>query len=243
MTAHRIDKSSKLLNEAQQAINNTLWNSEIQSLVAVYGYTAARMEEVKHLHSAATDAVNAHSAAVRAGREATEQTHAAEQAARASYQALAQISRALFNQNSPQRTALGLLGNTPRSTNKFLAAAKTLFDNALNVVEIAAVLSEYGYPPERVEAERSRIDAFVQATQAQAAAISATRVTSHEQHVALNALDRWLAQYRAIAKIALKSKPRLIEKLNPAARAARIAAQRAAAKKPATGSAKRVAKG
>jgi hypothetical protein len=47
------------LNAAQVAINNTLADSEIQSLVAAYGYNKVRMNEGKQWYDQAFNAVNA----------------------------------------------------------------------------------------------------------------------------------------------------------------------------------------
>ncbi len=82
-------------------------------------------------------------------------------------------------------------------------AANTLFDNAANI------------------AERARVDAWEQADLAQ------------EQEAALVALNEWVAQYVKIAKVALRSKKQLLEKIGVTARTTKTKAQRAAPKKAA----------
>src|SRR5262245_45396073 len=114
------------LSAARIAINNTIADSEIQALVAAYGYTAERMQGGRQLYDTAVGAVNAQTAAAGTQQQATAQARVAEQAARSSYQGLAQLARAVFARSSAHRAALGLVGTTPQSTAEFLAAATTL---------------------------------------------------------------------------------------------------------------------
>jgi hypothetical protein len=221
------------LNAARVAINNTLADSELHAMVALYGYTNDRMREGQRLYDAAIAAVNAQVAAAGTQRQATLQARTAEQQARASYQALAQLSRAVFARIAAQRTTLGLGGKTPQVISEFLTAAATLFENAMNLPDIQQELGKYGYTAERLTQECAAIAAFEQANQAQVAAIGAAQQATRDQRVALTALNQWVAQYLKIAKIALRSKPELVEKIGGVARSARTAAQRGAAKKAA----------
>ncbi len=70
------------LSAASLAINNTVGDAELQALVAVYGYTAVKIQQGQALYSAADDAVNTQNVAAGAQRQATLQARAAEQSAR-----------------------------------------------------------------------------------------------------------------------------------------------------------------
>jgi hypothetical protein len=95
------------------------------------------------------------------------------------------------------------------------------------------MLAGYGYDEKRLTRERAVIAAFDQACQAQVAAMGAAQQATRDQRAALTAQTRWLTQYLKIAKIALRDKPQLYEKLGGLARANRTAAQRQAPKKAA----------
>jgi hypothetical protein len=69
----------------------------------------------------------------------------------------------------------------------------------------------------------------------------AQRQATREQRRALTVLNQWIAQYLKIAKIGLREKPELIEKIGCAVRSARTAAQRNAPKKAAETRAARLA--
>jgi len=221
------------LSAASLAINNTVGDAELQALVAVYGYTAVKIQQGQALYSAADDAVNTQNVAAGAQRQATLQARAAEQSARATYQALAQVARAVFMRDMAARATLGLVGSAPLVAAEFKAAANQLFDNAINIAAISHTLALYGYDSERLTRERAALVAFSQADQAQVAAMGAAQQATRDQQAALTALSEWLAQYLKIARVALRDKPQLFEKLGGVARSSRTAAQRQAPKKAA----------
>src|SRR4051812_22900714 len=132
MSLHGRTTIPRQVSAANLAINNTLGNKELQSLVATYGYTIEKMQAGKQIYTTAADAVKAQKLAVGAQRQATLDLRVAEQTARASYRALAQVARAVFVDNAAARATLGLAGPTPDAAVEFIALANQLFDNALD---------------------------------------------------------------------------------------------------------------
>src|SRR5262249_23247406 len=161
--------------------NNTLRDSELQALVAVYGYTAEKIQEGQELYRVAAEAVNKQGVAAGAQRQATIEARAAEQSARANYQALAPVPRAVLMRHPAGRSTLGLVGPAPAVTAEFKVAANQLFDNAMNIAEISTKLGQYGYDQERLTRERDAIVAFDRADQAQIAAMGAAQQATREQ--------------------------------------------------------------
>jgi hypothetical protein len=148
--------------------------------------------------------------------------------ARANYQALAEVARAVFARDPATRAILGLKGTTPVNTVAFKAVADQLFDNALNIAAIGSALAQYGYDRERLTHDRAAIAAFGRADQAQLAAMGAAQQATRNQQAALAALKAWLSQYLRIARVALRTKPELYAKLGGVVRSSRTAAQRQA---------------
>ncbi len=215
------------LNAAQLAIGNSLADAEIQAAVGAYGYPAAKLTEAKKLYDAALAAVNAQTAAGGAQQDASAALAKAENAARSAYQSLARVARAALDRAA--QSALGLTGPEPRDTAGFISAAYTLFDNAGKQAGLAA----YGYDTVRISAERAKVAAYDQANQKQEAAKGAAQQSTRLQESALTALSAWTAQYLKIARVALRDKPQLLEKLGVAARTSLTAAQRAGRRKAA----------
>lgn len=220
------------LSMANIAITNSLNDSTIMAAIGAYGYTAERMQQGRALYAAAMAAVNAQSVAAGEQRGATLQCEAAEAQARKHYKALTKVARALFGANSAERAALSLRGPMPEGQAGFLTAARTLYENALQVASIKDALAEYGYDEARLTAEQATLTVCEQARRAQVAAMSATIEATQAQAAALKALQRWMVRYRAIASTALENDPQLLERLGFAVRT--TAPARPAAAAPAT---------
>jgi len=217
------------LNAAQLAISNTLDDTEIQALVAKLGYPAEMINEGWELYQAAVHAVNAQRAAAGAQQETTRLHDEARKAAKDAYQALAKTARAIFIDDQAQLEALGLHGTMPLATAAFIAAAITLFENAQGVLELA----KYGYDADQLTAEQAKIAAYIEADNRQEAAKGAAQQATREQEAALRALNEWVAQYIKIAKVALREKAQLLEKIGVVARTSKTRAQREASQKAA----------
>lgn len=230
--AKRPDKSiAAKLTAANVAISNTQADPEISALVAAKGYTTEKMNEGKALYDAANAAVNAQTAAGGTQQDGTKKLNDAKKAAHVAYQDLAQIARAKFKK--PQLVALGLTGREPRTTAAFITAGYSLFDNAQNIQEIRTVLATVGYDQAKLQSDRAKITAYDDLNRVQESAKGAAQQATQEQDAALLALNNWVAEYIKIARVALRGKEQLLEKIGVRARTTRTAAQRGDAKKAA----------
>ncbi len=219
--------AAQQLNAAQLAIANSLADPEIKAAVAQFGYPTAKLNKGKSLYEAALAAVNAQKSGKGTQKDTTAQLKAALIDARDAYQALAKVARAALSKED--LTTLGIAGKEPRSTAAFIQAGYTLFDNAGEV----AALADFGYDADRLTAERAKIEAYDQANQTQEMAKGSAQQATQDQDAALAALSDWVAQYVKIAKVALRGKKQLLEKIGVIARTTKTAAQRAAPKKAA----------
>lgn len=215
------------LNAAQVAINNTLTDAEIQAAVAAYGYPVEKINAGKGVYDRAVAAVNAQIAATGAQRETTAAMEAAKKAAYAAYQSLAKVARAVFVQDKARLIRLGLTGAMPKSTAGFLTAASALFENAI-APEIQTLLANFGYDSSKLQNERAVIAAYETANSNQEQAKGATQQATRDQEAALKELELWLNQYIKIARVALRDKKELLEKLGVRALSGKTAAQRSA---------------
>lgn len=219
--------ASQSLRAAQLAVLNSLTDPEIKTLVAEYGYTTTKLNKGKALYEAAVTTANTQRSSQGDQKASTAAYKQADAVAHDAYQALAKVARATLPK--PDLTTLGLDRPMPTTLAPFLQAAYTLFDNAGSV----ALLAEFGYDAERLAAERAKIEALEQADQAQEIAKGDKQQATQDQQAALAALNEWVAQYLKIAKVALRGKQQLLEKIGVVTRTTKTAAQRAAPKKAA----------
>jgi len=232
------------LNAAKTAIVNTLADQEILTLVAGNGYTVEKMNEGKALYDKAQNDVNVQIAAAGAQYQATALLKIAEVEAHDAYQAIAKVARAIFVNDSARLAELGLTGKMPRATADFTTAGYAVFDNALKIPEIKSALNTCGYDEAKLQSERAKIEAYDRADKAQEAAKGTAQQATVDQDNALAEMNAWVAKYIKIAKVALRKKKQLLEKIGIRARTSKTAAQRGASKKAAaTRAAKKKGKG
>lgn len=238
MTAKSKRSIAERLNDAQVALNNTLAVPEIQQLVGAFGYTPDRIQEGLGLLNQANTVMNVQVVAAGSQREATAQLKKTEKAAYGAYQDLAKVCRAVFKNDKSKLDALGLTGQMPKSIAGFLTAANILFKNASDPL-VAAELVRYGYDSNKLQAELAHITDYDRANQVQEQSKGTAQQATRDQDAALLALDEWLKQYLKIARVALRGKKELLEKLGVRALSGKSAAQRGA---PAKAAATRAAK-
>lgn len=222
MPTRPMNATAQQLSAAQIAISNSLGDADIKAAVAQYGYTTAKLNHGKALYEAALAAVNASKLGRGEQRTATADLKVKQKEAQDAYQAAAQVARAALPPES--LASLGLAGKSPRTMAGLVTAGYTLFDNAA----LSGLLAEFGYDEARLAAERAKIEAYDSANQAQEAAKGAAQQLTVDQDAALAKMNDWLAQYLKIAKVALRSKKQLLEKIGVTARTTKTAAQRAA---------------
>jgi hypothetical protein len=104
-----------------------------------------------------------------------------------------------------------------------------VFDNLLTT----KALAEYGYTPGKIAAERAKIEAYEKADLAQAEAIGTKEQSTQDLEAAFTELTDWTTTFVSVAKVALRPKPQLLEKLGIKVRSGKTAAQQAAPQKAA----------
>jgi len=212
MTRHTQTIAGRL-RRAQQLLITTSRNSEIRALVAAQGYGDNDIAEGQALYDAAVKAVQHHAARAGGQRHATEEARLAERNAREAYRHLVRGARAIFGPNTPECKALDVSGTAPTTTAAFLAAATTLFDNALTLEEIGVRLARRGFDKPALQRGRNALTHYQEQLQTQASAKSSAQRASAAQQAALTALHHWSAEYSAFATIALRERPDLVREL------------------------------
>ncbi|MBB6050831.1 hypothetical protein [Armatimonas rosea] len=203
------------LRRAELLLDGTESHPEIITLVEPFGYTATKRAEGRALLQAAQTQLGLSQLSRAVQKQKTEVLVETEKVARRAYADLAAAGRALFPAGSHGRTALGLSGNTPQGLTAFLRAADALFDGATNgPADVKAALAAHGYTEAKLTTEHAKITALKAADSAQEGAKGGAQELTPQQNDALAALDKWAATYLKFARIALRDRPQLLEKLD-----------------------------
>lgn len=209
----RMQTIAGLFDRARVAITNTLNNAEIKVLVAVFGYDDKETANGKKLYEEAvrTRALQASLAGAQLAK--SRELAAARKAAVDACQSLTSVIRAAWFGNRTALARLGVTGRFPRATAAFIDAGMKLFDNVLINSDIKATLETRSYAPAKLAAEKAKVMAYANLDSQQESAKGAAQQAALDAAKARRMLEVWLNSYVRVAKVALKDKPELAEKL------------------------------
>lgn len=219
------------LKSAEAAINNALKYAEIKAAVLPYGYTVAKLNGGRGLYAEASAAFD-HALALGGDQQvATAEVNSALKIARKVYQDLAKLCRVVFAKQPGTLARLGLNKPMPRPMDDFVVAADTLFNWNEHTQDIKDALEAKTYDSSKVSQERSKIAALNVARQTQKGFMGDAQEAKAAQRTALKELHEWYMEFRKLARLALKDKPQLLEKLGILHRSVKTKAQRGATAK------------
>jgi hypothetical protein len=199
------------ITAARQLIETARTDPEIAPLLAARGYDAAKLADGLKLQETAQAAFTARQQAIAAQKQATAALTGASLTARQTYTDFRETARALFTAVA-DRVALGLKGNAPDDTQKFITLAQASYTTA-RTEPYRSALAAYGYTTETIAQALATLDALIIADETQNIAIGAAHQATLDRNTAHKTLLAWLAQFKRIAKVTLRTKPALAKKL------------------------------
>ena len=224
----KVRSIAETLNLADIAITNSINDAEILGLVSSKGYTKVKLQEGQSLLNSAYTIKDTHVANAGAQKQATSAAMSAKKSAIEAYQAYSSLAKGEFKGKREMLAKLGLNKQMPRTEAGFIAAGKTLFDNASGDPDMKEAMSKYGYDDATLAAEASKIQAYESANAAQKAAEGASQNSTDTQSAVMKSLQDWVSQYKKAARIALKDNKQLLEKLGIRVSSGRTKAQKKA---------------
>ena len=211
---NRVSRSiAQQLLDAELAINNTLASPTILAAVGLYGYSQIRMEAAKTLFQEALELTEKQMKEYGDQYEATAGVQRAWDEAAVAYAASLKIARIAFRGNNAARNALGLEGIRKQSLSGWLSEARRFYNNMLRDAELMAAMETFNYTEAKFEAEAALVEAVAAASELQHRERGVAQETTKLRDEKLDALMQWLADFKAIAEIALADSPQQLEQL------------------------------
>lgn len=201
------------LLEAQVAINNSLGNPVILDAVTLFGYDEARLQAASTLYDEAMALVAAQKLEYGEQFEATATLQTAWDTADLAYKKALKIARIAFKGNEKARNALRLSGIRKKSLSGWLEETAVFYTNLLATPDFIAAMTPYSYNQAKLEAQSALVDAVATAKAAQDKERGEAQEATKVRDAKLDELDRWLADYKAIAQVALDESPQQLEQL------------------------------
>ena len=192
------------LAASQQALANAASNAEIAALLAVFGYDAARVAEGQALYDAAQAAQVAQKQEYGEQYAASQAFESAWNTARQAYMQLVKIARVAFSSDPNASTALGIAGRRKPTYPGWLEQVQQFYLAVLANADFQTGLARFGVTLQKLQDGKALVDVVVAAKQAQGTETAEAQAATQTRDAALEALDAWMSDFIAIAKIALE---------------------------------------
>ncbi len=207
---HSIDER---LLAAQVAIHNGLGDAGILAELSIFGYDEAKLKAGKRLYNEALALVNQQKAEYGDQFEATEAVRLAWDEANQVYMRALKIARVALKGKQRAKAALMLGGERKQSLSGWLEQAGAFYTNLLADAGLMAEMANFGYDQPKLEAEAALIGAVVEANLAQEEEKGEAQEATQLRDAKLDELDAWIADFKAIAQVALEEHAQWLEKL------------------------------
>jgi len=192
---------------AQVAIDTIIGDPSLQAILAAYGYDAARMREGQALREHALALYQRQRAALGDRFAATDARASAQAQAHAIYMRHVAVARVALRGDRGLAQKLDLAAARKRTHTGWLIQAQQFYANALADSAIVQKLASYGVTREQLAATQSQIATAAGGLVAQHTTKDAAQALTKERDAALAALDDWMRDFRAIARVALADHP------------------------------------
>lgn len=203
--ATKLAKSlAEFLFEVQVAIDLVLTDPERQARLAAYGYDAAALTAARAEYERAEALTQAQMRAYGAQMGATADYKAARARAEKAYKRSLTLARIVFREDVGATVALDLKGRRRQSLAGWMEQCSFFYEGLLARPERLAQMAVFGYDAAVVEAEKGLITAVQQANRAQDLAKGEAREATRVRDAQVDALARWLSDFRVVTKIALE---------------------------------------
>lgn len=198
---------------AKLAIENSLIDPVMMEMFRRYRYDEERFGFGRTLYIETRDLI---SKQIEGKGQQVSSTHNANKVweeANAVFTPTFKIAKIAFKGDMGARTTLRLDGQRKRSRTGGLAQAIHFYNCLLGNEEYQAGMDYFGYTPEILNQEYDLVKLAEQASLKQDQERGDSQNLTKERDAKLDELNKWMSDFKAVAKVALAEKPQLLEKL------------------------------
>lgn len=209
---------SAQLMAAQVALGSLQSDDELREALALYGYSEERIRQGRMLLEAVESAMIEQQ--IRQGDKlnASDALRMAKRQAHDTYMKHVVIARSALKSERGSLQKLDLSSQRRATKAGWLMQARQFYTIALTDAALQARLAEFGISSEKLTEGRRLLEDVDFYTIAQAQTSGAALHATQQRNLALDNLNTWMSAFRVIARVALKGKTRLLEKLGRSGR-------------------------
>ena len=202
-----------IMEQYRVALENAQTQPEIAVIMAELGYTADKIAEGKallaqtrsayDLNKTETDETKASSAAFSNARKQLEDIFV-------QHRKKAQV---VFRNDPVTASRLSITGERPKTSIKMLEAARKFYAEATSDTDIQSKLARLAITPEALTAANALVANVEKARAEYLREVGESQDATKTKDSAFAAIDDWMGEFYAVAKIGLQDKPQLLEVL------------------------------
>lgn len=204
--------------EAETMLSNANSDQAIGRALSPFGYTPQRLAEGLALYQAANDLHRGQQKEYSEQIAATEAFNAAWDAASKSYGLTLRIARTAFKNHAQASKLLQLQGERHQSFAGWLEQVEAFYAGLSADPALTASMANFGYPAAKIAAEYQAVKAVKELRNQQLKETGEAQHATEQRDKSLVILDAWLADFRAVSKVALADQSQQLEKLGMLAR-------------------------
>ncbi len=204
---------SQFLGRARVTLDNASQTPEIQAALAVFGYDQTVLQTGLELLQTAENLQAVQQREYGEQYAASDALEQARQAANALYSVHRKLAKIALKQSTKQQQALGLNSTRKQSLAGWLGQATIFYTNALADAEVQAALQRFNITPENLAEGQQLVQQVADLNSVQEREKYQAQQATKDRDAALDALNDWLADFKAVALIALANRPQQLEAL------------------------------
>ncbi len=198
---------------AQNAITNAINYTEVKNLLTEFGYTDKRLQEGRQLYEKANELQVKQQKEYGDQFAATDALNAAKASANRQYVNHLKLARIALSKDRGAEESLQLRGDRKRTLSGWLKQSRAFYANALASDEVLAALGRFGITSEKLTAVQQEVSGVEQALNRQLQEKGEAQAATQERDEAFDALQEWMSDFIAVARIALEGQPQYLEVL------------------------------
>jgi hypothetical protein len=198
---------------AHKAIHNSLEDPVVLETLSPYGYNETKINEGKTLYEELDTLIRKQKKEYGDQYEATNALYKVWGEADGLYMNAVKVARVAFKDNTKAQNTLRLFERRKQTISGWLEQATVFYNNLVEDEELKKAMALYGYNDAKLTAERGVLEKVIKANRDQDKEVGDAQQATKNRDEKMDALDDWMSDFIAIARVAFTEKPQLLEKL------------------------------
>ena len=204
--------------ETDTLLSNAASDQTIGAALTPFGYTPQRIQEGLALYQAVADLHRGQQKEFAEQLAATEAFNQAWDSADKAYIQSLRIARVAFKSHTQAGSLLKLQGERHQTIAGWLDQVEAFYVGLLGDNSLTAIMAKFGYSVEKITAEYQAVKGVRNLRNQQLKESGEAQHATEQRDKSLAILDAWLADFRAVTKVALADQKQQLEKLGIVAR-------------------------